>query len=132
MDLVVGGYLLELSIEDVRKRKLPLWILIVGIMGSALYGLKYIGVFGMLAGILPGVILLIISALLPHSIGTGDGILTVIYGAVYGWKRACIWLMFGFFGAAVFGLFYCLCQREKHMKLPLVPFLTLIHVGMCL
>lgn len=132
MDLIVSGYLLELSIEDMRKRKLTLWILGIGFIGSVLYSFIYKGISGMVMGIIPGVILIILSVLLPQSIGIGDGMLAVIYGVVYGWQRACFWLICGFLLVAVFGVFVSLFHREKCSMLPFVPFLTLVHVGMCL
>ena len=77
-------------------------------------------------------ILLIFSVLMPKGIGIGDGILAIIYGIVYGWMRTCVWLIAGFLMAAVFGVFCYLFQRAKSMLIPLVPFLMLAHVGMCL
>ena len=132
MDWIIGGYLLELSIEDIRKRKLSLWFLIMGILGSILYGFGYRDLLYVVTGIIPGAILLIFSVLMPKGIGIGDGILAIIYGIVYGWMRTCVWLIAGFLMAAVFGVFCYLFQRAKSMLIPLVPFLMLAHVGMCL
>lgn len=132
MDLVIGGYLIGLSMEDMRRKKLSLWVLGIGGIGSFLYSIIYAGIFGVVAGSIPGVILLILSRLLPESVGAGDGILAVIYGVCYGWQKACIWLMFSFFAAAVFGVFFSFFRKEKSMKIPFVPFLALVHVGMCL
>lgn len=132
MDLVVSVYLLELSIEDIRKKKLPLGILGIGFIGSVWYSFIYKGLSGTLIGIIPGVSLIILSLLLPQSIGIGDGILAVIYGVVYGWQRACLWLMCGFLLVAVLGIYISLFRRGKGSMLPFVPFLTLVHVGMCL
>ena len=132
MDLVFSGYLLGLSIEDIRKRKLSVWILGIGFAGSVLYGFVHNGLFEVLTGIIPGVFLFILSILLPHSVGLGDGILTIIYGVVYGWKQVCFWLICGFLLAAVFGVYISLFRKGMCRMIPLVPFLTLVHVGMCL
>ena len=73
-----------------------------------------------------------ISKLLPQSLGIGDGILSVMYGMIYGWKRTSIWLMNSFLVAAVIGMIIsCMCKKRR-IELPFVPFLTAVHIGMYL
>lgn len=129
---IIGGYILGLSIVDIKQKKLPLWILASGCIVSGIYSVIYLGLLSTTTGAIPGIALLIISFLLPQSVGKGDGLLAVIYGFLYGWIRTCVWLMLGFWCAAVFGLFCRFFSREKNLTIPFVPFLLLVHVGMCL
>lgn len=129
---VMSGYLIGLSVQDVLKKQLSLWILILGGIGSAVYGVLCMGLPKAAVAMIPGVILIGLSLLMPRSIGIGDGMLSVIYGLVFGWRRTCIWLMLGFLLAAVFGVLSCFFRKEKHVAIPFVPFLAAVHVGMCL
>lgn len=128
----MGGYLIGLSVEDVRKQKIPFWILAVAMAGSVVYGLHHVGLSALLLGAVPGLLLSGLAVLQPQMLGIGDGLLAIIYGMVYGWQRTCIWLMVGFLLTAVSGLFVCLFKRRKQLRIPFIPFLTVVHVGMCL
>ena len=132
MNYIVGGYLLGLSIEDLRTKRLPMWILAIGCVGSCVYSVMTVGIAAAIIGGIPGAVLLIVSAVLPESLGIGDGVLAVIYGMLYGWSKTCIWLMLGFWAAAVVGLIFRLFKKEKRITIPFVPFLAVVHVGMCL
>ena len=133
MSCVVGGCLAVLSIEDIRKKVLPVWILVILLLSSMAYGVgQYAGLLEIIFSVLPGIMLVVVALLLPKSIGIGDGILGICYGLVYGWKRTCIWLMLGFFLVAVFGVFLKLFFKTEYIRIPFIPFLTLVHVGMSL
>ena len=133
MNYVVGGCLMVLSIEDIRKRLLPVWVLVILLLSSMVYGVRqHAGLFEIICSVFPGVWLVVAALLLPQSIGLGDGMLSVCYGLLYGWKRTCIWLMLGFFLTAVFGLTLKLFYKRKHICIPFIPFLTIVHVGMSL
>ena len=132
MNYIAGGFLTFLSIEDIKKKALPVWMLLLGGIGCLIYGTKNFGVGAVLMGMLPGVFMITISKLLPQSLGIGDGILSVMYGMIYGWKRTSIWLMNSFLVAAVIGMIIsCMCKKRR-IELPFVPFLTAVHIGMYL
>lgn len=132
MSYAIGGYLLWLCVEDIRKKQLSLWILLIGCVGSALYCVLYREFIWIIMGILPGAVLLLVSFLIPGSIGSGDGILAITYGMVFGWRQVSIWLIVSFLLAAVFGVIWKSIERRKYAMIPFVPFLTLTHMGLCL
>ena len=124
--------MIGLSVEDIRKRKVPFWGLAIAMAGGAVYGLYHAELSTLLLGIVPGLLLSALAVLQPQMLGIGDGLLAIVYGLVYGWERTCIWLMVGFLLTAVCGLFVCLFMRRRQLRVPFIPFLTIVHVGMCL
>lgn len=132
MNYITGGFLAFLSIEDMRKKTLPVWVLLIGGIGCLIYGVKNLSVGVVFSGAFPGVLMIVVSRLMPQSIGIGDGVVTVLYGMLYGWEKTCVWLMNSFLLVAVVGIIVnCACRRKK-AEIPFVPFLTAVHIGMCL
>lgn len=132
MDYIVCGYLCLLSIVDIKYKKLPLWSLMLGVLGSMIYSVETFGIATMFFLMLPGIFLSIVAIVLPQSIGIGDGIIAVMYGMVYGWRKLSIWLMLAFCLAAITGVCYQLFLHKRKIILPFVPFLGVVHIGMCL
>lgn len=131
-DIWVGCGLLGLSVGDIRKRSIPLWEVLVFLFVGIIYGLWKNGVVEVLYGFLPGILLCVAAMVMPDDVGMGDGIVTVVYGSIYGWQKACLWLVISFFLVAIGGVLLCVIQQRKRVRLPFVPFLTAVHVGMCL
>lgn len=131
-DIWVGCGLLGLSVGDIRKRSIPLWEVLVFLFVGIIYGLWKNGVVEVLYGFLPGILLCVATMVMPDDVGMGDGIVTVVYGSIYGWQKACLWLVISFFLVAIGGVLLCVIQQRKRVRLPFVPFLTAVHVGMCL
>ncbi len=131
MNYIVGGCLAVLSIEDIRKQKVPVWSLVILLFSSIMYeALQQVSIIEAVLGAFPGILMMVLALLLPQSLGIGDGMLSVCYGLLYGWRRTCIWLMVSFLLAAVFGLFLKLFTKRRHISIPFIPFLALVHMGM--
>lgn len=124
--------LVLLGIEDLYTQKLSLWSVIGILISSAIYGVCCFPIAQCILGMLPGVCLLIISLLQPQTLGAGDALVTIIYGLVFGWFHTCIWLMWSFLVAAVVGVFWKLWHKGRKIRLPFVPFMALVQMGMCL
>ena len=132
MDYIAGGFLAFLSMVDFKKKEIPVWMLLFGGIGVLIYSIKNLSMGAVLIGCFPGTLMILVSKLLPESLGMGDGVLVVLYGMVYGWEKTCVWLMNSFFLAAVIGLIIgCIYKRHK-MDIPFVPFMTIVHLGICL
>lgn len=132
IDFIVGGYLTLIGISDIKYKKIPLYVLLLGIFGGLLYGVFYFGIRDTCLAVIPGVLLSIIAWLFPHSLGVGDGMVAVLYGMIYGWEKVCICLLFAFCIASVTGVFYSIFCQKRQMVLPFIPFVGLVHIGMCL
>ena len=132
MNYFVGGFLSFLSIEDLRKRALSVWMLLIGGIGALIYSIKFLSIEDVVIGCIPGVLMIMVSKLLPKSLGMGDGVLVICYGMIYGWEMTCVWLMNSFLLVAVVGMIMgCICKNNKK-ELPFVPFMTVVHFGMFL
>lgn len=131
MNNIISVYLIGLSIWDIRFRKLPIGILVVGMIGGVVYCIFDIGIVQIVLGMIPGIIVLAVAIFIPNCIGVGDGMLAIVYGLLYGWKDTCIWLLLSFWLAAVFGVLFQCLKKESKICMPFIPFLTLVHIGMC-
>ena len=129
---MVGVCLLCFGLYDMKKKKIPFGPAVGLCMVCLGYGIFDSGVMQTLTGILPGTVLLLISIVAPGQIGMGDGLIAIGYGAVIGWRRTCLWLLFAFFFTAVTGVIIGITQKNNRISLPFIPFLAMVHVGMCL
>ncbi len=130
MNVIVGMVLVLLGIEDMRTKKLPIWAVGTVLVAATVYGICNISIWQCFLGMLPGTLLIALS-LLGAQIGMGDGLITLSYGVVYGWYHSTIWIMFSFFLVALIGLLWKLLCRKKKLELPFVPFMAIVHIGMC-
>lgn len=128
MDYIVLGYLFILSVMDIRSKKVPLIALIFPLAAAIVYGFCTTGFWNLVLGIMPGILLCVLSVCFPKSLGLGDGLLGIICGALYGWRRTCMWFLFGLTMAAAFGICRVIWHRRTE-SMPLIPFLTIIHIG---
>ena len=132
MTICVGGFLIVLSVQDIRYKKISF----VGVMVSILLGIAYSlqnrrGIVA-LCDVLPGSGLCMIAALTSGAIGVGDGLVAIFYGLVFGWRQTCIWLLLAFLLASFAGIFMCMRGKRCRLQIPFIPFLTIVHMGMCL
>lgn len=132
MDCVVLIVLAWLGIKDFKERELSLSILLGMIFLGIIFGLYMTEWRAVALGSIPGLLLCMLALLLPESIGTGDGLVAISYGLLYGWKRTCIWLMISFCLLAVSGSIYYFKERRKDIQIAFIPFLFVVHVGLCL
>lgn len=131
VEVPVCVFLCICSVFDIRKKELPLLILIAGILaalGIEMWciwkGLETVA--GIAESLLPGVFLLLLSFCTREKVGYGDGLLLIILGLFLGFYRCFLVLCFGLIFSSVFALILLLfCKAGKNSRLPLVPFLTI-------
>lgn len=122
-------WLAVLSICDIRRKRVPLGLLLAGAMFAAavsLYGgIKgEINIFQLCKSLIPGTVLLILAGATGKA-GCGDGIIVMALGLVEGYELC----LFTFFGglvlAALFsGVLLIIKKAKRNTKIPFVPFLT--------
>ena len=134
LEWVVNGIMLAFcSIQDIREKKISLWkIKVYGILATAislwkLFSLnEALGILicRFLAGLLPGIFLLILSKITREAIGYGDGLILLFIGLSLGFWE-CIGIFFtgllGVFLAALLILLFF--GRKKGLEIPFIPFL---------
>ncbi len=120
-------FLALLSYIDVRDRKIPVRILLPGVLGGILYqavwnrGDWMTSVMG--TGV--GIVFLLISKVTCEGIGYGDSVVILILGIFLGGKELVEVLFFSFFILVVFAI-AILCRKKMSRKyeMPFLPFLT--------
>ena len=120
-EAITAGWLIPMSVVDIRKRKVPVWMLGIGALGAAGV-LLYEGLTGELngwqvcRGLIPGGILLA-AAFVTGKAGLADGIIVMLLGVFMA--------LGGLFLLSLFsGILLALRRVKRNTKIPFVPFLT--------
>lgn len=123
--LLMTGWLLAASIMDIRTRRVPVWMLVLG--GSlAMLTVRHQGaaIPEVARGMLPGVLLLL-TALVTKKAGYGDGIVLCMLGMSLGSERSML-----LFGISLFLLSLCALtllafhKVRRNTGIPFLPFLA--------
>ncbi len=120
------GMLLHMSVEDIRKRTVPVIPMMIWGMAGVLLHLYHgrISYVSMLGGLIPGIAVYILSILTHERIGKGDAILLIVTGVYMGFWGNIFMLWIGMILAAVGGVVsMTFFKKSKHYELPFVPFL---------
>lgn len=125
-------FLVVLAVADVRKKRLPLLLLLSG--GFFIIAQSFcdrdISVISLAAGGMTGVLFLFISMITKEAFGYGDSILILIMGTFLGFWDILYLLMGAFLMAAVFSAVMLIKTRfDRKASFPFVPFLTIAYIG---
>lgn len=133
--VLIGVLLLWCSIDDIKSMEVSL----IGIGFFAVLGIVlsfYKPVFSIievLGGILVGVFLLLISWISKDAIGRGDGLLIVTCGFYLGFWGNVFLLFYGLLLAGITsGILLITKQLKRKQRIPFIPFLLCIYMGMVL
>ena len=130
--LLFAGYLLVLTIMDIRTRKLHLGILLSG-FPLAVAGRIAVGNIPaalVIAGGASGGLFVIVSRVTEEAFGYGDSILITITGIFLGIWDLLSMLAASFFLAAVFsGIMLSRKRYTRKSSFPFVPFLAVAYLG---
>lgn len=128
-DVLTAGWLLVLSVMDIKKKSVPLWLLCVGAVNTAVILLNE-GLSGGIDGwllcrsLFPGAVFLVTAAATGKA-GYGDGIVLLMLGLMSGAKVCLLALTVGLFLIAVFsGALLALRKVKRNSRIPFLPFLT--------
>lgn len=131
MELILGGLLILCSIQDLLKKKISLWIIIIGggmICASILF-CNTITLFDRLGGVAIGGIVILISIATRGKIGFGDGLLLCISGMGLGfWSNLELFALALLFAALVSIALIILRLADRKNSIPFVPFLLLGYI----
>ncbi len=125
-------FLVVLAVADVRKKRLPLLLLLSG--GFFIIAQSFcdrdISVISLAAGGMTGVLFLFVSMITKEAFGYGDSILILIMGTFLGFWDILYLLMGAFLMAAVFSAVMLIKTRfDRKASFPFVPFLTIAYIG---
>ncbi len=126
--------LLVNSIVDIKSRKINLLLtLLAGAAGGAAR-LIWLGdgIRGLLRSLLPGMLLVLLSAVSQGGIGMGDGIVLAALGLMRTWEEVWEMMILGFFLAGAYAAVLFLRRRKGEERFAFVPFLLLADILMIL
>lgn len=126
------------AIEDLRRMKIympPLYVALgLGLL-LALFGDSEFFLYRM-AGMLPGVILLLLAYFSREAIGSGDAVLFLVLGLMLGLWEGLLLLATSLALAAFAGILLWIRKRSGKLAFPFVPFVLLAYVlmlgGLCI
>lgn len=119
------------SVFDIRKKELPLMILITGFLAALGTNMWYIykgleTVSGIAESSLPGMLFLLLSFCTREKVGYGDGLMLIILGLFLGFFRCFLILCIGLIFLSVLALILLIFRKAgRNSRLPLIPFLTI-------
>lgn len=117
------------TIEDIKNRHVEVLLLLAfGILGIVLHVFRMrVDIWDILAGMLLGGILFVISVLSQERIGKGDALMVTISGIYLGFWENLILVWGAMLLAGIVGVFM-LCLRSRGKSLPFAPFLTIMYI----
>lgn len=123
--IFMAAWLLIISIVDIRKRNVPVWLLIPGgILAFAGVVERQYGGLEIARSMIPGVVLLLL-AMTTGNVGYGDGIVMLFLGMVSGSGKSFLLFGVSLFLAAIFSLILLIMRKvKKNTGIPFLPFLN--------
>lgn len=135
MSGTIGLWLFLCSIQDIKSKKIHLYLIAVGFVSSLLVSFLYHDavLLERVAGAIPGLFLLALNPITRGQIGIGDGLIVVIMGICLGFTLTASILLLGLFVAAFYSAILLIFKKAGRKKtIPFVPFLFLGFLGVLL
>lgn len=132
INILVVIWLLLCSLQDIRKKKIQIVLIAAGFLIIFVYSIFKIDIilWNRLAGLIPGIILLILNPVTRGQVGLGDGLIVSILGISLGFFATAGMLILGLFGSALLSLFLIIFKKaNKKTTIPFIPFLLLGFLG---
>ena len=126
--ILIALWLGILAFMDIRRRRVPIWLLVVSGMFVTCASVCEIwkGSMGgteILWGILPGFVLLLTAALSKKA-GLADGVVLLLLGVMTGFRECTFSFTFSMLAISVISLALLMMKRVgKNTKMPYLPFL---------
>lgn len=132
--VLVLVFLIISSVSDMKYKKIPLWLIVVFVvLGVMLAIFSPLHSFGnLMAGVLVGVSLIVVSFITAGQIGMGDGLLFMVLGIFCGSSNIALLICAMLLCAAVAGVLFVTKQVKRNDRLPFVPFVLCAYIGQLL
>lgn len=125
---IVLVFLFVGALWDAKKKAVPIIFLLIWGMVSVIYFILEIfngqNILGMLVGIIPGVVALVLSVISREQIGFGDGLILLCVGCIQDIKEVLCMLFFSFVFLTITLMFLLVIRRVgRASRVPFVPFM---------
>lgn len=121
------------SIQDIREKKLTVWLICAfGVCGAVCHLIYERGEYqSLLGGIAVGAAMIAVSLLTKGRVGLGDGLVLFVTGIFLGFRQNLTLFMVSQVLTAVYALFLLTIRKKgRGYEIPFVPFLLIAYVGM--
>ena len=118
-------YLFLASVFDIKSRKIPLLLITIFSIFEMIISLFSDKNLYFLFGLIPGVIMIVVSYITNNSLGYGDAFLIFSLGFTLSFYEIFHILLSGLFFTSIIGCLLLLKKKSKKYKLPFSPFLLL-------
>ncbi len=131
-DLIFLGLLGAASVIDIRKKEIPVILLLL--MGGSVLLFKMIGaeetVESTLGGVLLGIFFFLVGKITREAVGYGDCFIILFLGIYKGGFKALQMILVASIATAMFSVGYCIWNGwQRKGTIPFVPFLSAAYVG---
>lgn len=126
VEFILLGLLIFCSIQDLFKKKISLWMIIIGggVIGASIPFYHTLTLYNRLGGVAVGGVVILISIVTGGKIGLGDGLLLCISGIALGfWNNLELFALALFLAALVSIALIVLRLADRKKSIPFVPFL---------
>jgi len=130
--LAVALVMIICTIADIKRKEVSVWLFVLlgitTIIGCILCG-EQRG-YMIVAGVVPGILLVILAKITEQSIGYGDGIILAEIGLITGVGKCMLILAAALAMAGIFSLAIVVIKKvDKRHKIPFVPFMTAAYMA---
>lgn len=121
--LLVLAFLIGVSFIDVKKKKVPMWTLLILLVGGIVHQIMdFQGFWLLLYDCMPGIVLLMIARITSQQIGYGDGLLVLGIGMLLGIQKSILVIMFALMGSFIIASILLLCKKaNRKTQIPFFP-----------
>lgn len=117
-------------IQDIRSKYIHVNVFVLAIVFAIAFNASRPFVFrSLFFGLLPGLILIIISFTTKEAVGYGDGMMFLYIGSVLGIDRTALIFILSFFASSLVSLILLILKKAgRKEKIPFIPFILF---GVC-
>ena len=131
IQIAFGIYLLVLAVIDIKNKKLPITVLLAGVIFVPAFMLvcSEMGLRHHIFGLIPGVVFFLISFVSRGQVGSADCLIILLSGACLGIGMIVVMLSVAFVSIALTSLMMLAARKlNRKSTLPFIPFIFLGYI----
>ena len=124
---IMCGILAGLTAHDIKTKTVPVAAVVVVAVGALIYRLfEGVSLGTLMAGLVPGIVVLVLSYATEEDIGLGDGLVLCMLGVFCGWRRCLAVFGMALMLSGILAVILLVCRRVgRKTELPFLPGLVL-------
>ena len=129
-NIIFGAVLGIGSLQDIRRRQIGLYLIAAGAALAIIVNVNaHMDVSFFLPGIIPGVVMMLVSWLSKGKIGMGDALMVMVMGLFLGLYRVMYELVLALVMSGCVALILVIFKKKrKEYEMPFIPFLGLAYL----